>query len=164
VWAQSSAAGLELSQFELSRSDEGLNLSFATRFELPAAVQDTLHKGTALHFVAEAEVFRSRWYWRDEKLSSVNRTWRLSFQPLTRKYRVSFGALNQSFDQLDQALAAVRQMSEWRVAEARDLADGKLYVEFSYRLDTSLLPRPLQIGVLGQSDWTLKLDHVQRLP
>jgi hypothetical protein len=29
-------------------------------------------------------------------------------------------------------------------------------VEFRFRLDVSQLPRPLQIGTLGQSDWTIE--------
>jgi hypothetical protein len=30
----------------------------------------------------------------------ATRTWRLAYQPLTRKYRVTFGGLNQNYDSL----------------------------------------------------------------
>jgi hypothetical protein len=155
---------VELARFDLAKTDDALQLSFLARYELPKPVEEALQRGTSLYFVAQADVLRSRWYWRDERVAQVRRTWRLTFQPLTQTYRVSFGGLNQSFDRLDQALAAVRGITEWRLADAKEVDDGKVYVEFSYALDTALLPRPLQIGVLGQSDWLIKVERSQRLP
>lgn len=158
------ADGADLSHFDVVRTDEGVLLSFAIDFELPRAVDEALQKGVPLYFVARAEVFRSRWYWRDRRVASAERVWRLAFQPLTRKYRVSFGGLNQSFDQLNEALASTRRMTNWKVAEAGQVdTEASHYVEFSYRLDTSLLPRPLQIGIGGQPDWSLRLERQQRL-
>jgi hypothetical protein len=40
--------------------------------------------------------------------------------------------------------------------------DGHHYIEFSYRLDTSQLPRPMQIGIGGQADWTLRVERFKR--
>jgi Domain of unknown function (DUF4390) len=161
--ARAQAQPAELTSFELTR-DDGLQLSFAVQFELPRGVEEALLKGVPLYFVAQAEVFRGRWYWRDKRVAVAERTWRLAFQPLSRKYRVSFGGLNQSFDSLADALVAVRRVAAWRVAEAGALEAGSShYVEFSYRLDTSLLPRPLQIGLGGQADWNLQVEKIIRL-
>jgi hypothetical protein len=152
----------EVSEFELVHNEDGLTLSFGVKFDLPKGVEDALLKGVPLYFVAEAEVFRDRWYWRDRKVVSVNRVWRLAYQPLTRKYRVSFGGLNQSFDSLGDALLSVRRVSGWKIADVRDIDDGRHYVEFTYRLDTTLLPRPMQIGIGGQPEWTLLVEKTQR--
>ncbi len=158
------AEGPELSHFEVSRGEEGLMLDFVVRFELPRSVEDALLKGVPLHFVAEASLFRERWYWRDLRVNQVSRTWRLAYQPLTRAYKVSFGGLNQSFDSLADAVASVRRISRWKLAEPAQLGDGEQhYVEFSYKLDTTLLPRPMQIGIGGQPDWTLVLEKTQRV-
>ena len=117
-----------------------------------------------LHFVADASLFRERWYWRDQRVSRVTRTWRLAYQPLTRTYRVSFGGLNQSFDSLADAVASVRRMGRWKLTEPGQIEEGEqYYVEFSYKLDTTLLPRPMQIGIGGQPDWTLQLEKTQRV-
>jgi hypothetical protein len=35
-------------------------------------------------------------------------------------------------------------------------------VEFTYRLDTTLLPRPMQIGIGGQPEWTLLVEKTER--
>ena len=158
------AETVQLASLEVARSDDGVMLDFTTRFTLPRAVEDALLKGVPLHFVAEAEIFRSRWYWRDARVARATRTWRLAWQPLTRSYRVSFGGLNQSFETLAEALAAVRGAAHWKIAEPTQLeADERYYVEFSYRLDTSQLPRPMQIGLAGQADWTLAAERTLRI-
>jgi hypothetical protein len=153
----------EFTEFEIVRNDDGVLLNFGLKFDLPRGVEDALQKGVPLYFVAEAEVFRDRWYWRDRKISKATRVWRVAFQPLTRKYRVTFGGLNQNFDLLGDAVAAVRRVSGWKIAEPKEIEEGsRHYVEFSYRLDTTLLPRPMQIGIGGQPEWTLLVEKFQR--
>ena len=56
------AERVELAQMATRRADDGLELTFSTRFELSRAAEDALHKGVPLYFVAEATVLRSRWY------------------------------------------------------------------------------------------------------
>ncbi len=153
----------EVTSFEVVRQDDGVLLSFAVRFELSRGVEDALLKGVPLYFVAEAVVLRDRWYWFDRQVNKATRTWRLTYQPLTRKYRLTLGGLNQNFDTLDDALYSARRATGWKIAEAGQFEEGsRHYVEFSYRLDTNLLPRPLQIGIGGQPDWTLYVEKFQR--
>jgi hypothetical protein len=161
----STALAIELPRLGAERTDQGVVLSFETRFELPAGVLDALQKGVALHFVAEARVLRNRWYWRDQRVGVASRNWRLSYQPLTFSYRVGQGGLSQSYGSLDDALRAIQRASRWRIAEAiAPDDDGNFYVEFSYRLDATQLPRPLQIGIGSQPDWNLHVEHNFALP
>lgn len=160
---EASAEPVTLDSFELSRSDDGLVLSFAAHFELTKPIEEALQKGVPLFFVARAEVFRDRWYWRDREVNSVTRTWRLAYQPLTRKYRVTYGGLSQHYDSLTDALVAVSRSVNWKLADAGQIDDGKHYVEFSYQLDTTQMPRPMQIGIGGQADWSLRVERVRRL-
>lgn len=154
------AEGIELAHLSTRRADDGLELSFATRFELSRAAEEALNKGVPLYFVAEAAVRRSRWYWRDARVANVERSWRLAWQPLTRQYRVSTGGLHQSFATLDEALAVLRGVSNWRIAEAKDVDDSSgYYLEFSYKLDVSQLPRPMQIGL--QSGFALSVEQTR---
>ena len=153
----------EFAEFEVVHNDEGVQLNFLLKFELPRGVEDALQKGVPMYFVAEAQVFRDRWYWTDKRVSKATRVWRVAFQPLTRKYRVTFGGLNQNFDTLGDALSAVRRVAGWKIADANEIEAGsRHYVELSYRLDTTLLPRPMQIGIGGQPDWTLLVEKFQR--
>lgn len=165
----------EVAQLRLEGSHDSVLLSASLKLDLPTAVEEALLKGVAVFFVAEAEVYRERWYWADKKVAGVERHMRLVFHPLTRRWRLAVSPsviannglgviLNQSFDSLEEAMAAVRRISGWRIAELSDIDPGARHrVEFRFRLDVSQLPRPLQIGALGQSDWALSTAASQRL-
>ncbi len=157
------AQSIELTNFVVQRTDEGVLLSFAAAFELPRGVEEALLKGVPLHFEATVDVMQERWYWRDRRIARASRGWRLTYQPLTRRFRVGFGGLNQNYDTLADALASLRSSSHWRVADAGQLDDdSRHYVEFVFRLDTTQLPRPMQIGIGGQPEWSLSVERRQR--
>jgi Domain of unknown function (DUF4390) len=151
-----------LTGFEVGQDEEGVSLSYSLNFELSKSVEDALNKGVPLYFLAEAEVYRERWYWRDKRVAHATRLWRIAYQPLTTSYRVTFGGLNLSYNSQAEALAAMRRTVRWKVAETGQVDGGKHYVEFSFRLDTTLLPRPMQIGISGQPDWSLSVERMQR--
>jgi hypothetical protein len=57
---------------------------------------------------------------------------------------------------LAQALATVKRVSRWKIAESSDIDPAINYrLDFRFKLDLSQLPRPFQIGALGQSDWDI---------
>lgn len=137
-----------LDLLRLSRVDDGLRLAYSARVELPRVLDDALHKGVPLYFVAEARLTRSRWYWRDAVVAAAQRQWRLTYQPLTRQYRLSTGGLHQSYDSLPEALAPLARASGWPLALREEpQADAEYQLDFSLRLDTTQLPGPLQIGL-----------------
>lgn len=165
---------VEIRQLELQRNGEAVELNASLQFELPGPVKDALNKGLPVIFVAEAEIYRERWYWLDKRVSVTQRQMRLVYQPLTRRWRLSIGsapgrpgesaALGQIFDSLDEALALIRRIAGWRIAEFAELDPGSRHrLDFSFRLDTAQLPRPLQIGTLGESDWVLAVSTSRRL-
>lgn len=159
--AQQQAPGETLSLVGLtaSRSEEGVILAFDLRLNLPRPVEEALVKGVPLHFIAEAELLRNRWYWTDRSVARVQRNWRLAWQPLTRNWRVSFGGLHQLYATLPEALAVMSRNSRWRITDAQAIDDDARYsVVFSWRLDSSQLPRPLQFG-LGDNDWDIGIQR-----
>ena len=165
------AASVELAELQVERADDGLYLSARLRFTLPAVVEDALYKGIAIHFVADTEVVRERWYWSDRQMASAQRYMRVAYQPLTRRWRlntssepiVSSGmgvALTQYYETLNEALAAIQRISHWRIASSAELEPGgRQTVRFSFRLDASQLPRTFQIGAIGDSDWALAIER-----
>jgi hypothetical protein len=156
--------GVDLVSLDLQRQDGWLTLDFNARLQLSRPVQDALERGIPAYFVAEAVVLRNRWYWRDERIARASRTWRLAYQPLTSSWRVGIGAIGQTFPTLPEALGALSRLSGWRLAELGTLdADARHYVEFSFRLDTTQLPGPMQIGLTSQVDWMLRIDRTLRL-
>jgi hypothetical protein len=158
------AQGVDLLTLQATRAEGAVNLEFAARVALPRAADDALQKGVPLYFVAEATLLRNRWYWRDERVARLSRSWRLAFQPLTGAWRVSLGGLHQTYASLDEALAAVSRSGGWRLIDADRLErDGSYYVEFSYRLDSSQLPGPMQFGLGGGGDWAVGVSRTLRI-
>ena len=175
LYAQNRDAA-QISSFKLERSIDGVFVSAQVQFELSQAVEDALQKGIPLFFVAQSELLQERWYWYNRTVAFAQRTMRLSYQPLTRRWRlnVSQGApsemnlsqsINQNFDSLEDALMAIQRFSRWRVADAlpADL-DARLELIFSFKLDLDKLPRPFQMGNFGQSDWVISATAKATLP
>ena len=164
MMAASQAGEPELTSFDVASNDEGVLLSYGVNIDLSRSVDDALSKAVPLYFVAEAEVFRNRWYWRDQRVAHAVRVWKIVFQPLTSAYRVTFGGLSQNFSSREEALTSISRGARWKIAEPGQLSAGNShYLEFTYRLDTSLLPRPMQIGLGGQSEWALSVQRTQRI-
>lgn len=134
-------------------------LDFAANLTLSKAVEDALRRGVPVYFVAEATLYRPRWYWRDERVAKVERNWRLSYQPLTSAWRVSLGAFSQSYASLDEALMALTRIAHWRIADAGVDPTGRYYVEFAFKLDSSQLPRPMQLDLGAQAEWQLGVER-----
>jgi hypothetical protein len=172
AWA---ATPVELQTLKVERFEHGVYASANLQFELPAVLEEAMFKGVSLYFVTEIDIFRERWYFYDQRVSHAERHVRVTYMPLTRRWRVNISAqpfsatglgmnLGQSHDSLEEALGAVRRIVQWRVAMASDVeVDGRQSLEFSFKLDLNQLPRPLQIGAAGQSDWNIKLNKSQRL-
>lgn len=173
--ARAEAPATEISLLKFERASDAVLLTATLKFELPAAVQDALLKGVAIIFVAEADVLRERWYWMNKKVVSAERHMRLAYQPLTRRWRLNVAsgrisnvglgmALNQNFESLPDALAAVQRLSRWKIADVSDIdLEQNHLVDFRFRLDVSQLPRPLQIGTLGQTDWDISASSIRPL-
>ncbi len=166
----------ELGQLKVVRSDDGVYLSAIVQFELPPVVEDALTKGIPLFFVVEADIYRDRWYWTDRRVASATRTIRLAFQPLTRRWRVNIvtglinnsaglrATLNQNYETLPEAMSAVQRLSRWRIADNAEVETDAVHtLDFNFRLDLSQLPRPFQIGVAGQRDWSISVQTNERL-
>lgn len=158
------AQGVELTTFQLQRAEGALLLDFVARPGLSKAVEDAMQRGVPIYFVAQASLYRARWYWRDERVARVTRTWRLSYQPLTSSWRLGQGAISQSYPSAAEALDMAARAARWKVADDSVIEPGeRYYLEFSYRLDNNQLPRPMQLDLAAQADWQLSVERTLKL-
>lgn len=122
--------------------------------QLGARLEEAVNKGMPLHFRFEVQIKRKRWYWIDEHLAGRVINYRLSYQTLTRQYRLAVGSLYQNFDTLEAALTALGHVRQLHVADAGKLPTGEpLLAAVRLSLDQSQLPKPLQIDALANADW-----------
>jgi len=150
---------IEATEARIEYQDGGFDLAASFDFDLPPALEDALNKGISLYFVVDFQLSRPRWYWFDEKPVNTSRSVRLSYQPLTRQYRVSTGGLQLPFARLKGALQFIQRVRGWRVFERSAVKPGETYhAEVRMRLDLSQLPKPFQINAVNTRDWNLASD------
>jgi len=134
-----------------------LNATF--EFEMPQALDEAVQKGIAIYFNIEFELYRKRWYWLDRKVSASTLTYRLSYSPLTRQFRLARGGLSQPFDSLEEALGLLKSVRQWRVIEKGVLSPGDSYdAQVRMRLDVNQLPKPFQVNAITSREWSLASD------
>lgn len=133
---------------------EGWMLNVDVKFFVNARLEDLLEQGVPLHFVTEVEVFKPRWYWKDELVMRASQSVRLTYQAITNQYRVSRGPLSLNYRSLGEALRSMGTIRSWRFVDGKGLALKTSYdINVRFRLDKSQLPKPFQITMLTDSDW-----------
>jgi hypothetical protein len=150
---------IDIRNARLVATDEGFALDTDFEFDLNPRLEDALAKGVPLFFVVEFEAERPRWYWWNERVVQKSLQVRLSYNALTRQYRVSNGALAQNFGSLAEAQRAVSRVRDWVVLERAQVKPDETYlIALRMRLDLSQLPKPFQVTAITNRDWTLASD------
>jgi len=126
---------------------------------LTPALEEALEKGIPLYFTTEFELSRTRWYWTDEKIAQWSITYRVSYNALTRQYRVASGPLGQQFESLDEVRRFIGRVASRPVARAETLTRGVKYeASVRIKLDVNQLPKPFQVNALASREWQLASD------
>lgn len=159
AWAQASVSVMSAVLEVRDNPEPGLYLNAQFEFDLSPAIEDAIRHGVPVYFAIDCELVRTRWYWFARRLVLTTLAYRLSYSPLTRQFRLSRGMLAQPFDTLAEALATVRNVRGWRVAD-RSAAESPehLVARVRLRLDTTMLPKPFQVDSLTNHDWALTSD------
>jgi hypothetical protein len=154
-----SAAEISVKSAEITAGEEAWLLDAEFGIDLGQRLEDVVAHGVALYFVAEFDLKRTRWYWIDEHVAGRTQTWRLAYNALTRQYRLSTGALHQSFESLGEALRVLARLRSWAVADKAQLKPGESYnAALRLKLDLTQLPKPFQVSAIGSKDWNITTE------
>jgi len=163
------AEGISVNKAEVRQGEDGYHLVASYEINLTFVVQQALERGIPLYFVGEFSLTRPRWYWLDEEVFQSEQTAKLSYNVLTRQYRISRGALFQNFVSFEDALNTLSRQSSTAIPSGLIKQDSgymaelikKITPESSYiaevrlHLDITQLPKLLQVNAMTGSDWTL---------
>lgn len=174
LWLCVSAAfaeGISISRADARLTEEGYQLSAEYNIQLSPMVETALQRGVALYFVSELTINRSRWYWLETDVARDEQSAKLSYNALTQQYRITHGALFQSFHDLKDALHVLGHQTAPPVPVAlMDKSGGGYFSRLlkkgsnccsafaQMRLDVTQLPKPLQVNALTNEDWNLKSE------
>lgn len=158
------AEGIDVSRAE-ARITDGGQLSVSSRFqtELPDQLKQALRRGVPLNFTLgwqlSAPTVASYRFKFDQLIGDdSNIYYKLTFHPLTNRYRVTVGAFSTDYDTLDAALRAIGAVANWKVLHKGTLSGTEARetkAEIRLLLSTSKLPKPFQINALTSQNWHL---------
>ncbi|WP_107859617.1 DUF4390 domain-containing protein [Neisseria cinerea] len=158
------AEGIDVSRAE-ARITDGGQLSVSSRFqtELPDQLKQVLRRGVPLNFTLgwqlSAPTVASYRFKFDQLIGDDNNIYyKLTFHPLTNRYRVTVGAFSTDYDTLDAALRAIGAVANWKVLHKGTLSGTEARetkAEIRLLLSTSKLPKPFQINALTSQNWHL---------
>ncbi len=136
--------------------DQQLMLDVDFQLNLGVMVRDAAERGVPLHFAVDLEIASPRWWWFDKVLVQTSMSRRVTFNTLTRQWRVAAGDLFMPVNSLDEALEVISRIRGWPVAPTDRFEPGVKYEgRLRLRLDASQLALPLQIESSKRSDWAL---------
>ena len=156
------ATDLSVRNPQLLANEDGFALSADFNINFNSRLEEAVNKGVVLYFAIDFELTRSRWYWFDEQVIRRNKTFQLSYHALTRQYRLSTGALHQSFSTLDEALHVISRVRNWQVLGNGEVkAEGIYQAGLRMRLDLTQMPKTFQVSALANKDWNLSSDWLR---
>ncbi len=160
--ARADAIPVESAEVRIEDGEVVLTALFA--LSVNATLEEALQRGVPLYFVLEVDIVRPRWWWFDEKVAQSSVQYRVSWQPLTRQYRVASGLLSQSFESLAEVERLIGRVNARTIARAEDLERGARHDALvRLRLDVNQLPKPFQVNALASRDWQLASEQ-RRIP
>lgn len=148
--------GAELS---LDEEEERYVLNAEFEFAFNPTLEDALRHGLPLYFALDLEILRPRWYWLDESISTQQFIYRLSYNALTRQYRLSSGLYQQNVSSVEDVVRLLSRVRGRPVVDRSLLQPGVPYLAaLRFRLDVNQLPKPFQLSALASRDWSLQSE------
>jgi hypothetical protein len=153
------AQGIEVRKASVSLAEDAYLIDVQFDIALTHTLEEALNKGVPLYFQLEFELIRPRWYWFNDRVVGFQQDYRLSYNALTRQYRLGVGNLHQNFGSLNEALEVMSRARRRQEVEGGTLRKDTTYTaSVRFRLDTSQLPKPFQLNAVGSREWNVSSD------
>lgn len=153
------AEGISIRNAAVELSEDGYSLNADFDVQFSARLEEAVARGVPLYFIVEAEISRPRWYWFDEKPVVLTRTYKISYTPLLRQYRLEVGTVYQNFTRFEELKRVLSRIRGWHIADKGALAKEVPYqASIRMRLDTAQLPKPFQLNAVASRDWSVNSE------
>ena len=153
------ADGIELRSAAIQPADDGWQLDALFDVQFSPRLEEAVNRGVPLYFVVEFELSRPRWYWFDEKPVVASETFKISYTPLLRQYRLSVGNVYQNFTSFEEVTRVLSRLRAVAIADHNAIKKDSAYqASVRLRLDTAQLPKPFQLNAIASRDWSLSSE------
>lgn len=158
------AEGIQVARKEARITSSG-QLLISSRFhtELPDQLTQALQQGVPLTFTLSYQLSAptlAAYRFKFAQLVNTDNTltYKLSYHPLTNRYRLSVGTFSTEYNSLKTALRGLGAVANWRVLDKGTLENTpakNIRAEIRLSLSTAQLPKPFQINALTSKSWQL---------
>jgi hypothetical protein len=153
------AEGIALKSAKVEAVEEGWQLDAEFDIQFSPRLEESVNRGVPLYFVLEFEMSRPRWYWFDEKPVRFSQTYKISYTPLLRQYRLSVGNVYQNFASFEEVTRVLSKLRGVAISDHNAIKKDSAYqASVRLRLDTAQLPKPFQLNAIASRDWSLSSD------
>jgi hypothetical protein len=153
------AEGIALKSAKVEAVEEGWQVDAEFDIQFSSRLEESVNRGVPLYFVLEFEMSRPRWYWFDEKPVRFSQTYKISYTPLLRQYRLSVGNVYQNFASFEEVTRVLSKLRGVAIADHNAIKKDSAYqARVRLRLDTAQLPKPFQLNAIASRDWSLSSD------
>lgn len=154
AWAHDSQ--LKITSASLNRHDAYYALDANFNADIAPLLKDAVTKGLPLSFLVEFELVEPRKYWFDHEVQSASTRINIHYHALTKQYLVSQGEQQKSYATLNEAIAAMGQITRWDVVKTNVVELGAAYqATLTISLDKSQLPKAIQVDAISSEDWSV---------
>lgn len=139
--------------------DARVYLSTDISLQLSGLARSALESGVALEFDIDIEIWRQYSFWPDETLRRYKISHRLSYQELTRSYRLERIETGDraSFNNLSDALHSIASLRDLVLLPESELKSGRRHFGLmEVSLDIDALPSPLRTQAYFSRAWKLQ--------
>ena len=153
------ADGITLKNARVEPVEEGWQIDAEFDVQFSPRLEEAVNRGVPLYFVLDFEMSRPRWYWFDEKPVRFSQTYKISYTPLLRQYRLSVGNVYQNFTSFEEVTRVLSRLRGVAIADHNAIKKDSAYqARVRLRLDTAQLPKPFQLNAIASRDWSLSSD------
>ena len=153
------ADGITLKSAHVEAVEEGWQIDAEFDVQFSPRLEEAVNRGVPLYFVLDFEMSRPRWYWFDEKPVRYSQTYKISYTPLLRQYRLSVGNVYQNFTSFEEVTRVLSRLRGVAIADHNAIKKDSAYqARVRLRLDTAQLPKPFQLNAIASRDWSLSSD------
>ena len=140
-------------------AEAGWSLAAEFNIQLGHKLREAVDRGLPLQFAVDFELTRPRWYWVDEQVVNTTYPYNLSYNALTRTYRLITPSSTYNAPTLEDVMQHMVKIKDWSVIPRDRIAIGEPYVaHVRFRLLLTELPKPFQISALVNSEWDLSSE------
>jgi Domain of unknown function (DUF4390) len=162
--------------FQAQLTNEGVTISAQFDFVPGQSVMEALDRGVPIVFSLHTRLYQKRWYWYDKLEKEYFRYYKVTYQPLTRRWQLTTTdresrnddsdrlddgviGIKQYFSSFNQILVVMRHVHGLLITPVATIQINDRYrIELSFLLDIEQLPRPFRVGTIGKSDWNLRVQ------